>query len=198
MDNATDYAPTLPDTLCPDALFPAAPATGRAPAGRALGALTLEECAPEETGRASHRANLLVVIEDAPALSPMLRPICEYLGLILRPASSAAELIDVLEDYRPLAIISPFEAEFMDGGHILKTIATQDPSLPVMLLTQQNPAFQGAVAAMVDVFGLPHVRVPAQDPTMGDLVDFLAHAARHTRIRRPRTPLNGDVPGFGH
>jgi CheY-like chemotaxis protein len=192
MDNATDYAPTLPEALHPAALFPAAPATGPA-----LAALKLEDYTREEPGRANHRANLLVVIEDTPALSPMLRPICEYLGLILRPASSAAELIDLLEDYRPLAIISPFEAEFMDGGHILKTIATQDPTLPVMLLTQQNPAFQGAVEAMVNVFGLPNVNVPAQDPTMGDLVDFLAHAARHTRIRRPRTPLNGDVPGFG-
>lgn len=192
MDNATDYAPTLPEALRPDALFPAAPTTSQV-----LSALTLGEFTREETDRASHRANLLVVIEDTPALSPMLRPICEYLGLILRPALSSAELIDLLEDYRPLAIISPFETEFMDGGHILKTIATQDPTLPVMLLTQQNPAFLGAVEAMVDVLGLPHVRIPAQDPTMGDLVDFLAHAARHTRIRRPRTPLNGDVPGFG-
>lgn len=142
--------------------------------------------------RAAHRANLLVIIEDEPHLSPTLKPICEYLGLILRTVSSGAELTDVLDDYRPLALISAFDGEYQDGGHILKTIATLDPSLPVMLLTQQNPIYQGAIDALVEILNLPNVRIPAQDPTMGDLVDFLANAARHIRTRRTRSPLCGD------
>jgi len=178
----TDFALTLPDGLIPD--IPA----GYKPAG----SLPPAHPSPDVEDRAAHRANLLVVIEDEPTLSPVLRPICEYLGLILRSAASSAELRDVLEDYRPLAIISPFETEYMDGGHILRTIATQDPTLPIMLLTQREPVFHGAIEALVELFGLPNIRVPTQDPTTGDLMDFLAHAARHTRTRKPRTPLNGD------
>ena len=143
--------------------------------------------------RAAHRANLLVVIEDQPSLSATLKPICEYLGLILRTVGSGAELSDVLDDYRPLALISAFDGEHQDGGHILKTIATLDPSLPVMLLTQQNPIYQGAIDALVEILNLPNIQVPIQDPTMGDLVDFLANAARHTRTRRPRLPAFGDA-----
>ena len=178
----TDYALPGPESLLPDisaSYLPGEP-------------MALDHTSRDMADRAAHRANLLVVIEDQATLSPSLRPICEYLGLILRPAASSAELRDVLEDYRPLAIISPFETEFMDGGHILRTIAAQDPALPVMLLTDQDPVFQGAIEAMVEVFGLPNIRVPTQDPSTGDLMDFLAHAARHTRTRRPRTPLNGD------
>lgn len=149
--------------------------------------------AADMNDRAAHRANLLVVIEDQASLSATLKPICEYLGLILRTVSSGAELTDVLDDYRPLALISAFDGEYQDGGHILKTIATQDPSLPVMLLAQQNPTYQGAIDALVEILNLPNILVPTQDPTMGDLVDFLAKAARHTRTRRPRPSMFGDA-----
>lgn len=173
-----DYATTSPTHLEP-APFGAAPF----------------DAAPFDAGnldRAAHRANLLVVIEDQPSLSATLKPICEYLGLILRTVSSGADLTDVLDDYRPLALISAFDGEYQDGGHILKTIATQDPSLPVMLLTQQNPIYQGAIDALVELLNLPNIRIPIQDPTMGDLVDFLANAARHIRTRRTRAAMFGD------
>ena len=85
----------------------------------------------------------------------------------------------MLDDYRPLAVISEFEGNHQDGGHVLKSIALHDPTLPLMLLTHGNAMWQGALEAMAETFTMPNVAIPTTSPGMGDIVDFLARASRH-------------------
>ena len=130
------------------------------------------------------RSNLLVVIEDEPSLSHQLGPICDFLGIGIQAIPSAEHLGLVLDEYRPLAVIAPFESVYQDGGHVLKSVAIHDATLPVMILTDRNATYIGAVDAMVGLLNLTSVQTPNGDPGMGELVDFLARAGQHARCRR--------------
>lgn len=167
------------DTEDTDFTTPLHPTSGFATARLAL------HTPPGEPDHAHpRRAPLLVVMEDTPNLAPGLGTICEYLGLHLRAITSLADIPQVLDEYRPLAIITEFEGTYQDGGDVLKAVATHDPNLPVMVLTNQDAAWQGATEALAETLNLPHVEIPTTHPSLGTIVDFLTRAARHTRNRR--------------
>jgi hypothetical protein len=54
----------------------------------------------------------------------------------------------------------------------------------MMLLTGQDAALMGAADAMVEITGLTHMRIVADLPGMGELIDFLFRAGRSAGIGR--------------
>jgi hypothetical protein len=60
----------------------------------------------------------------------------------------------------------------------MKMAAGYDCRLPVLLLTGNGIAVQGAIDAVKEVWGLKHVATVAETGSIGDVVDFLCHAAR--------------------
>jgi len=139
---------------------------------------------PAGLAAAARRSNQVLVVEDAPVLARHLAPVCEFLGADIRAIPSDVDLGAALEDYRPMAVIAPFECTHLDGGHVLKAVARHDASLPVMILVGPNPAWLGAVDALVDLLGLEAARGVAGAPAMGEIVQFLAQASQHARCRR--------------
>ncbi len=134
--------------------------------------------------QAARRANLVLVVEDAPSLSSQVSAICGYVGLNVEPVASVQDLGLLLDERRPLAVIAPFETEHQDGGHMLKCVAAHDRDLPVMLLTGRNPIYQGAAEAMQEILALNNVIIPDGEPTLGQMVEFLARASQRNRRRR--------------
>jgi hypothetical protein len=136
----------------------------------------------------TRRGNVVMVLEDGPGLSGQVGAICGYVGLSVEAVSSVVDLGMLLDERRPLALIAPFETDHQDGGHILKSVAMHDRDLPVMLLTGRNPIYLGAAEAMQEILKLNAVCLPQGEPTLGEMVEFLARAAQRNRRRRPDTP----------
>jgi len=139
---------------------------------------------PASEPQPARRANLVLVVEDDPAVSASVAAICAYVGLAVEPVSASIDLALMLDDRRPLAVIAPFESDYQDGAHVLKAVATHDRDLPVMILTGRNPAYLGAAEAMQDILHLTNAILPNGEPSLGQMVEFLAQAAHRNRRQR--------------
>ena len=60
----------------------------------------------------------------------------------------------------------------------MKVAAGYNRSLPVLLLTNNDPALLGAVDAVQEIWGLTRVATATDTAGIGALVDFICHAAR--------------------
>jgi len=155
------------------------------------GAAPLPPAHPGVEAQAARRANLVLVVDDEPAVAASVGAICAYVGLAVEAVSAAADLGMMLDDRRPLAVIAPFESDYQDGAHILKAVATHDRDLPVMILTGRNPAWLGAAEAMQEILQLPNATLPHGEPSLGQMVEFLANAAQRNRRRRQIAEAGG-------
>jgi len=126
----------------------------------------------------------VLVIRDHDKHSEPLEAICEFLDIGVEYASSRDDLSQLLPGLRPLAVIADLEGEFQDGFHVMKVVAGCDQSLPVLLLTSNDPALLGAVDAVREVFGLRRVATITEASGIGALVDFICHAARDAGMPR--------------
>jgi hypothetical protein len=124
------------------------------------------------------REPLLVVIEDGALLSDSFRSIGECLNVAVARMPSRDDLGAVLRSRRPMAVVAAMDAEGQDGCHVLMTIAAFDCSLPVLLITGENPALLGAVDAVEEIWELTSVAKWPRMLGVGAVVDFLFRACR--------------------
>ncbi len=104
--------------------------------------------------------------------------VCGFLNVGVEHATACDDLRSVLPVLRPIAVIADLEAEVQDGFHVMKLAARYDRSLPVLLLTRDDPALLGAVDAVGEMCGLTHVSTATPTSGIGELVDFVCHASR--------------------
>jgi DNA-binding NtrC family response regulator len=127
----------------------------------------------------------VLVVRDAGKSNEYLDSICEFLDIGVEHATSGDDLGPVLHGLRPMAVIADLESDRQDGFNVMKIVAGYDQALPVMLLTNNDPALLGAVDAVRELWGL--TRVTTDTGRIGALVDFICHAARNagrTRMMR--------------
>lgn len=122
------------------------------------------------------RTPLVLILEDGWALSEALRGLCRFLEIQVERLASDEPLLPFLQQCRPMAVIARMDAEGQDGAHVLMTVAEYDRSLPVLLLTDGDPALAGAADAVVDLWGLSCASQLVGEPTPAGLADFLCHA----------------------
>lgn len=121
--------------------------------------------------------NSILVIRDCKNNHDYLDVVCEFLDIGVEQATTADDLGQMLRQLRPMAVIADLESEVADGFHVMKLAAGYDRSLPILLLTANEPALLGAVDAVQEVWGLRRVAT-ATGGRIGELVDFICHAAR--------------------
>jgi hypothetical protein len=121
--------------------------------------------------------NSVLVVRDSDRVNDYLDSVCELLDIGVEHATTADDLGPILNGLRPIAVIADVEGEMADGFHIMKLVANYDRSLPVLLLTTNEPTILGAVDAVREVWGLRRVATATGDG-IGELVDFVCHAAR--------------------
>ena len=119
---------------------------------------------------------LLVRGDDAD--NTLLGSVCEFLDLHVEHVSIDDEIMPMLMALRPAVIISDIVGEKQDGYHIMKVVADYDRDMPVLLLTDGDPALLGAIDAIQEIWGLSHVGTATDGGDIGSLVDFLCHAVR--------------------
>jgi hypothetical protein len=122
------------------------------------------------------RMALALALEDGREISDALQKICDFLEITVKRVSSTEDLLPILQLCQPMAVIAAMDATGQDGCNVLMTVAQHDPSLPVLLMTDGNPAEVGAVQAVTDLWGLTEVMQAIFWPAPGTLAEFLCRA----------------------
>jgi len=130
------------------------------------------------------RHPLLLVVEDGDAIAATLQPICDFLDIAVERLPSEHDLITALRNYRPMGVVAHLDCHGQDGCHVMMTVAQHDRSLPILLLTGDDPALAGAADAVEELWKLDAVVKFPRLPGMGAIVDFLFRAGRKGRCTR--------------
>lgn len=83
-----------------------------------------------------------------------------------------------------MAVIAEVDGRGQDGFHVMSAVAEYDPTLPMMLLTGQDPALMGAADAIREITGLTRMLIADELPCIGEVVDFLFRAGRNAGMDR--------------
>lgn len=126
----------------------------------------------------------IVLFCDDPGTIASLDPVCEFLDLHLEVVSAGTDFTSVLRSERPLAVISDMDGEDHDGFHTMRLVARFDPDLPVLMLTNGDPAMMGAADAVQEMCGLTSVTRTSGFPLAGQLMAFLFTAGRKAGAMR--------------
>ncbi len=141
-----------------------------------------QPASPPATSRATTRAApnrrtpMVLVLEDGQAMSDAMREMCGFLEIAVDRIDCDEDLLPFLQRYRPMAVVAAMDAEGQDGGHVLKTVARHDPSLPVLLMTDGDPTLAGAADAVTELWSLTEVVQAGSWPAPGAMVEFLCRA----------------------
>jgi DNA-binding NtrC family response regulator len=98
--------------------------------------------------------------------------------------SAGTDLLRVLRDNRPMAVITDIDGHDQDGFHAMKVVGTFDRDLPVMILTGGDPVMMGAVDAVQESWNLTMVSRTTQANLAGQLAEFLYTAGRRAGCMR--------------
>jgi CheY-like chemotaxis protein len=120
----------------------------------------------------------VLVVRDDNKNNDLLDAICEFLDIAVEHAASGGDLGPLLLGLHPMAVIADLEGDVQDGFHVMKMAAGYDRRLPILLLTKDETALQGAIDAVKEVWGLQHVTTATEMGSIGAVVDFLCLAAR--------------------
>jgi hypothetical protein len=133
---------------------------------------------PSEATARARRLAVVAVVEDGMWISQELEAICEFLDIRVITVPGRDDLRTVLRDQTPMAVVCELDGAGQDGCHIMKTVASHDPSLPILLVTGDDPILIGAAEAVEEIWRLTEVTKPEALPGIAGLVDFLFHAGR--------------------
>src|SRR4051812_19952016 len=129
----------------------------------------------------------VLVVRDDSSNSDYLEAVCEFLDIGLEHASTGGDLGPLLVGLRPMAVIAELDGDAQDGFHVMKMAAAYSKRLPVLLLVNNEPGIFGAIDAVKEFCGLWRVATATNMGNIGEIVDFLCHAARdagHSRMMR--------------
>ena len=130
------------------------------------------------------RQGIVAIVSDAPATIEKLTPVCDFLDLRVEVVSGGMDLVQVLRDHDPMAVITDVDGPDQDGFHVMKLVAGHSRDLPIMLLTDGDAAMMGAADAVQDLWGLTAVTRTSGFPVAGQLVGFLFGAGRQAGCMR--------------
>lgn len=132
----------------------------------------------------AQRHPVVLVVEDGDSTVAILHPICDFLEVAIERVPSERDVAQALEDYDPMGLIAYMDCHGQDGCHIMMSVAQHDRTLPVLLITGDEPALAGAADAVEELWRLESVMKLPQLPSIGAIVDFLFQAGRKGRCMR--------------
>ena len=130
------------------------------------------------------RHPLLLIVEDGEDIVSALQPICDFLDIALERLPSERDLAGALRDYRPMGVVAHLDCQGQDGCHVMMTVAQYDRSLPVLLLTGDDPALAGLRTRLKNCGSSKRWSSTADSQYIGSIVDFIFRAGRKGRCLR--------------
>jgi hypothetical protein len=142
--------------------------------------LLADRFAPIEiaTMATTHCQPVLVVVSDSPEVASALDGICDFLGFGMELLSTDIDIGPFLARCQPMAVVAELDGAGQDGCHVMMQVADHDATLPLLILTGDEPGVAGAVDAIEELWHLTCVTQSRHLPAIGDLVEFLFHAGR--------------------
>ena len=127
---------------------------------------------------------VVAVVSDDTGTIQRLASVCDFLDLKMEVVPADIDLDHVLREQRPMAVIADVDCLDQDGFYTMKQVARHDRDLPILLLTDGDPALMGAADAVQEMLGLTAVTNTSGFPLAGQLVAFLFAAGRRTGCMR--------------
>ena len=124
---------------------------------------------------------LLLVVEDGVQLLTAVQCICDHLEIAVEHVPSEHDLGRLLKESNPIGVVAAFDCRGQDGCHVMITVARYDRSLPMMLVTGDDPKVLGAADAVQEIWQLSSVFMWPRLPAAGEMANFLCHATRHRK-----------------
>lgn len=143
--------------------------------------LSSKRRAPTEMADLARREPLVLAVEDQARFSPALQTICEFLGIRLERVDSHRDLTPLLKVCRPMAVFCELDSPGQDGCHVMKIVAEHDRTLPLLVVSGEDPSLLGAAQAVEELLHLTGVLASERLPGIGELVEFLFAAGRKGR-----------------
>jgi hypothetical protein len=137
-----------------------------------------------QSAQAAHRQALVIIACDHPETVEQLETVCEFFDLAVQTVPHRGDLMKLLREHRPMALIGDVDGQHQDGFHTMKVIGNYDRDLPVMLLTGGDPVLMGAADAVQEMWNLTMVSRSSSSPLAGQLADFLFIAGRRAGCMR--------------
>ena len=134
-----------------------------------------------ESGAGTQR---VVMLETADEPSPMLTEVCTALDVEVIHLASHHDLPFTLHHRQPMAVVVVVNRMGPDICQALRSIASFDRTLPVLVITADDPACLGIVDASEQLWRLTGLSSSAEMPDMGYVVDFLFRAGRKGQVGR--------------
>ncbi|MBV9538142.1 MAG: hypothetical protein JOY70_04320 [Acidisphaera sp.] len=112
-------------------------------------------------------------------MTAWLAGLCDALSLQMRLVADTSALVDALGQVRPVGLLC---GDFGAGGapvtRLLRLIAGYDPTLPVLLVTTDDPETLGSIDAAVDLWPLENMEHAALPVPVSTVLDFIARAGQ--------------------
>ena len=81
----------------------------------------------------TQKQGVVAVVTDDLATIDRLAPVLDFLDLKMEIVSAGTDLMQVLQEQRPMAVISDVEGDEQDGFHTMKLVANYRRDVPVLL-----------------------------------------------------------------
>jgi hypothetical protein len=134
-----------------------------------------------DIGEMARREPMILAVEDQARFTPGLQTICDFLGIRVERVDSHRDLAPLLKVCRPMAVFCELDGSGQDGCHVMKIVAQHDRTLPLLVVSGDDPDLLGAAEAVEELFNLTSVVARSRLPEIGELVEFLFSAGRKGR-----------------
>jgi chemosensory pili system protein ChpA (sensor histidine kinase/response regulator) len=99
----------------------------------------VEVRAPQVKAREAPKQRQLLVVDDSPSVRRLTCAVFERQGWLVRPARDGMEALDLLQGWRPDAVVMDIEMPRMDGFELLSILRRQSETadLPAVMVTSR-------------------------------------------------------------
>jgi hypothetical protein len=126
------------------------------------------------------RSNLVLVLDAGGGLMPGIELLSRQIGLLTHMELLSYSSVESLQKTSPIALVcGRIESDAPLLPYIINCIHGYDPSLPVLLITEDDPTIMGTLDMSRKLWPLENF-VHASKPTTHEIIAFLASAARRT------------------
>ena len=132
----------------------------------------------------ANRQAVVLIVSDSAETAIQLESVCAFFDLAVEVVASDENMLAMLREQRPMAVVSEIVGGAQDGFHAMRVVASYDPDLPIMVLTNGDPILMGAADAMQELCNLTMVSRTTAKPLAGQLAEFLFLAGRRAGCMR--------------